>query len=476
MKHFTPELKVGILTLVALLVLATGTLFVGKFQWFKQTYEMNIQFDFVSGLQEGAPVRLNGVRVGAVKGISIHTEQSPPIVVIVQLNKTARLHKDAKAFINTLGLMGEKYVEIYAGTRGQPYLSSGDSIVGESPTELQDVLQASKQVATDLARTMSVIADLFTQESTRMSLQNVITRIDSISRNIDETISSRRGDIELFAQNLRILSDNMNKTILAVNTILQDNKQDTRALIANLSAVSLEMRNHSTSIMENLDKLSGQLNETAIQGKPELQKTLTNFREASEDFKTAMKRLDNIAGKVEKGEGTVGKIMTDETLYGQTTETVSAIRNMALSISSSGRILSNTQFEYEMRYRDSLDRMRNDIHLRISPNDSKYYLIGASDIGKDVGLDLIYARREGPFDIKLGILESEAAAGLDYHIKDKDWTIGVTGVGLTEKKPRLDVQTQFRLGHYFDVDWYGIVGGENLTRDATANAGIQIRY
>jgi phospholipid/cholesterol/gamma-HCH transport system substrate-binding protein len=476
MKQFTPELKVGILTLVALIVLATGTLFVGKFQWFKQTYEMNIQFDFVSGLQEGAPVRLNGVKVGAVRKISIDTKKTPPIIVTVQLDKKALMHKDAKAFINTLGLMGEKYVEIYAGSSNQPFLAYGDSIVGESPTEVSDILQASKQVANDLARTMSVIADVFSQESTRISLKNVIARIDSISTNLDETITNRRGDVEDFARNLRILSENMNKTILEVNAILQDNKQDTRALVANLTAVSLEMKNHSQSIMENLDKLSGQLNETATQGKPELQTTLKNFREASEDFKSTMKRLDNLAGKVEKGEGTVGKIMTDETLYGQTTETVSAIRDMALSISSSGKALSNTQFEYEMRYRDSVDRMRNDIHLRISPNNKKYYLVGASDIGKDVGLDLIYARREGPFDIKLGVLESEAAAGIDYHIKDKDWTIGITGVGLTEKKPRLDVQTQFKVGHYFDVDWYGIVGGENLTRDATANAGIQIRY
>ena len=268
----------------------------------------------------------------------------------------------------------------------------------------------------------------------------------------------------------------MNKTIDGINALVAENRTDTRTTIANISQISSDLKDHSKSIMANLDKLSSQLEATTSESRPDLKTTLANFKDASEDFKKTMKRLDNIAAGVEKGEGSVGKILKDDTLYGQTTETMSAVRQVALSVASSGKIFSGTQYEYELRYRDSLERMRNDIHLRITPDDRKYYVIGASDIGKDVGLDLLYARKLYDFDVKLGILESEAAAGLDYNlIKDK-WKIGVMGVGLTEKKPRLDAQTEIRIGKYFDVDWYGIVGGENLTRDVTANAGIQLRY
>ena len=60
MGKFSAELKVGFITLLSLVILGLGTLFVGKFQLFEKTYRMDVYFDFVSGLQEGAPVRLNG--------------------------------------------------------------------------------------------------------------------------------------------------------------------------------------------------------------------------------------------------------------------------------------------------------------------------------------------------------------------------------------------------------------------------------
>ena len=476
MKTLSAEFKVGLLTLVALVVLVMGTLFVGNFQWFQKTYQMEIRFDFVSGLQEGAPVRLNGVKVGSVKSIQFRNNQVPPISVIAQISQDARLHKNTRAFINTMGLMGEKYLEIYAGTPDQPLLAMNEPIKGQSPTEIQEILNSSKSVADNLAKTMDTIADIFTQESTKMSLKNLIFRMDSISRNIDELVAGKRGDTEAFIKNLRLLSENMNRTVLEVNKIVRDNQDDTRKIFSNLANVSEDVKSHSSNIMTNLDKLTNQLGSTATESRPDLQTTLKNFRQASEDFKTTMKRLDNISAKIEKGEGTVGKIVNDEHLYGQATETVDAIRNVALSMSSSGKILSSMQFEYEMRYRDRLERLQNDIHLRITPNDKKYYIVGASDVGKKVGLDLIYARREGPVDIRLGVLESKAAAGLDYNIIKDRWLVGVQGVGLTEKHPRLDFQTQFKVGHYFDVDWYGIVGADNLTRDATVNGGLQIRY
>ncbi len=475
MKKKTPELKVGLLTLIAIIVLVVGTLFVGNFQWFQKTNTLDIHFDFVSGLQEGSPVRLNGVRVGQVKTITIHSEMTPPIVVTIELSNAAKIHKDARAYINTLGLMGEKYVEIYAGTQQSPYLKPGEPLMGQSPTELQDVLNSSKEVADNLAKTMKVFADVFTQESTKNSMRNFIIRLDSISQNINDLIVQRRGDIDTFAKNLRILSENMKGVVSEMDTMLKENSGDVKKITSNLADASESIRAHSAKIAENLDALTQQLRGTATEGRPDLQTTLKNFRDASEEFKESMKKLNIITERIEKGEGTVGKLMTDETLYGQTTETVNKIKEAASTISEGGKFFGGIQFEYEMRYRAELSRFRNDINARITPNNERYYVIGASDIGGNVGLNLLYVRREGPLDIKLGIWESKSSAEIDYNMFKDRFSLGVLGVGLTGQT-RLDVQSYLLLGKYWDVNWYAVAGGDDLTREPRASAGIQMRY
>lgn len=470
------ELKVGIITLLSIIILALGTFFVGNFKWFQETYEMDVYFDFVSGLQVGAPVRLNGVGVGSVISIEIRPEVIPPIVVTLRLVENARMKQDARVFINTLGLMGEKYVEIYGGSPEEPFLAQGAPLIGHSPVEIQDLMDASKEVAENLTKTMSVLTDIFAQEDTRNSLKNFILRLDSISKNIDEIVAGRRDDIDTFAKNLKIISENVNLLVKELDEVVSENREDIRNISSNLAETSRTIKNYSTRISNNLDKLTEQLSDTMTESRPDLQVTFQNFREASEVFKSSMEKLDVITDRLEQGEGTIGKLLTEDALYNQTMATIEKLDEAAETIQYGSRFFSGMQFEFEMRYSDRLARWRNDIRVRITPDEKKYFLIGASDIGKDVGLDLIYARREGPFDLKLGILESEAAAGLDYNIIPEKLLLGFHGIGLTEDKPRLDIHSQLRLGNYWDLDWFFIAGGEDMTRDPKANIGFFIRY
>jgi phospholipid/cholesterol/gamma-HCH transport system substrate-binding protein len=475
MKKKSSELKVGLLTLVAILVLVGGTLFVGNFHWFQKTKILNVYFDVVSGLQEGSPVQLNGVRVGEVKSITMHPEMTHPIIVALELLQSAKIHKDAEVSINTQGLMGEKYVEIYAGTLQSPYLYPGEPLMGQSPTGLEDVLKTSKQVADNLEKTTKAFADIFTQESTKNAIRNFMVRLDDVSKNIDDLVAQRRGDISQFAINLRVLSDNMKGVVNEMDTMLKENSGNINKISSNLAEVSENIRAHSAKITENIDALTEQLRGTATEGRPDLQTTLKNFRDASEEFKKSMEKLDTIAGRIQNGEGTVGKLVSSDALYDQASSTMSSVRNMASTISAGGKFFGGIQFEYEMRYRGELDRFRNDIDARITPNDEKYYIIGVSDVGETNGLNLLYVRREGPLDIKMGIWESKSSAQLAYNMFKDRLSLEVLGVGLTGKT-RVDVQSYLLLGKYWDVNWYAVVGGDDLTREPTASAGFQMRY
>ena len=111
------ELKVGAVVLIAVAVLAafimqmgdTSNLFGGS----TEVYEVQVLFDTISGLGRDASVRLAGVPVGRVASIDL-TDDGQALVVL-RINNDVTLRQDAAASVASLGLLGEKYLEITAG-------------------------------------------------------------------------------------------------------------------------------------------------------------------------------------------------------------------------------------------------------------------------------------------------------------------------------------------------------------------------
>ena len=476
MAKLTAETKVGMMTVIAVIILIIGTFLIGKISWFGKTYNLKAYFDFVSGVERGAPVRLGGVKVGIVKDIKIVPEHKPSIELELRLAKAAMVHKNARVFISTMGLMGEKYIEIYAGTPEYPLLADGDSIIGQNPLQMEDILAASKQITENLAKTIEAISEVVTKEETKNSITNFIARLDSISGKIDGLISKKQGDLESFAGNLKTITDQMKIVVTDVDTIIKENRAEIKSTISNFSATAETVHKNIDRIVDNLDKITGQVNTMITQNQPELKTTVQNFRSASDDFKKAMEKINSMTEKMESGQGTIGKLINDPKLYDNASDTLGSVKQAADSIkdvaSKTGNFFTNINFEYDMRYYDVIDRWRNDIDIRFNPSKGKYYLGGVSDIGREPKVNLLFAKSYGNWDVKLGVLESEAAMGVDYRTMEDRLKLGLKTVGVTEEQPRLDFDSEYHLVDY----WYLVLGAHDLTHDAQSNAGVKIRY
>jgi phospholipid/cholesterol/gamma-HCH transport system substrate-binding protein len=476
MAKISPETKVGIMTVIAVIILIVGTLLIGKFAGFGKTYIIKVYFDFVGGIEKGAPVRLGGVKVGIVKDINIVPTYKSSIELVLRISKTAMIHKNARVFISTMGLMGEKYVEIYAGTPETAFLVDGDSLTGQNPLQMEDILAASKQISEDLAKTIQAISEVITKEETKNSISNFIAQLDSITGKIDRLLSKKQGDLEQFTTNLRLVTDQMKIVVTDVDTIIKENRAEIKSTISDFSATADTVHKNIDRIVENLDKITGQVNTMIAQNQPELKATVQNFRSASEDFKKAMEKINELTGKVQSGEGTIGKLINESKLYDDTSQTLGSVKQAADAVKNvagkTGDFFTNINFEYDLRYYDVLDRWRNDIDIRFNPSKGKYYLGGVSDIGRNSELDLLFAQSFGSWDVKLGVLESEAAMGIDFRTIDDRLKLGIKTVGVTEIKPRVDFDTEYHLADY----WYLVLGAHDLTRDIQSNAGVKIRY
>jgi len=147
------ELKVGIFVFTGLLILTIFVLSIGDFKTMTTGYELNFIFNFANGVKIGAPVRFAAVDVGEVKEISFVTgvdNPKPKVRILCLINKDVKVPVDSSIWVNTLGLLGEKYIEIMPGKEYNNTLAPKDTLVGIDPIPMQDVSALAKGIAQNL--------------------------------------------------------------------------------------------------------------------------------------------------------------------------------------------------------------------------------------------------------------------------------------------------------------------------------------
>lgn len=153
MKSIEFEVKIGLFVFIGIVLLTAITFSIGDF-FFKSGYNIRVIMDFANGVEEAAPVRLAGVEVGEVKKANVFKDETGKTKVELKLWLTndARIEKDAKVCINTLGLIGEKYVEIFPGTPGMPLLKDGEKIGGENSISIEQMTKKGYDIALKLEK------------------------------------------------------------------------------------------------------------------------------------------------------------------------------------------------------------------------------------------------------------------------------------------------------------------------------------
>ena len=177
----TREIKVGLFVFIAFVLLAVMIFSISDFytSQAQYTYPLRIRFNFVNGVDTGAPVRVAGVQVGEVRTVGVYRDESTQkaqVELEIRLSKNAVLEEDAVATINTLGLLGEKYLEINPGTPGKRTLEAGEILVGKDSVSTEKLMESTYQTVEELQKTVSslnqVIGDPQAQEALKETLSN----------------------------------------------------------------------------------------------------------------------------------------------------------------------------------------------------------------------------------------------------------------------------------------------------------------
>ncbi len=187
MNNRSKELRVGIFVIIGIVLFSIVVFSVGDMHFFLgKGYRLKLIFGYVGGLQLDAPVRLTGIKVGTVQGIKRYYDSAldkDQVEVLVWLKGDVKIRQNAQVYINMLGMLGEKYIEIFSsGTKESPLLKSGDKIVGYDPIPIERITRINQE-------TLIALHDILGSKETKSTIKDILSNTRDITQDLKDIIA-----------------------------------------------------------------------------------------------------------------------------------------------------------------------------------------------------------------------------------------------------------------------------------------------
>ncbi|MGH7730842.1 MAG: MlaD family protein, partial [Candidatus Eiseniibacteriota bacterium] len=258
------EIEVGLTVLVALGILLWGVTWLKEFQIQRSVKVWLVMFPQTGGLGPGDEVQVNGIRKGTVKAMHLTGDG---VLVDLAIASDVTLTRDSRVTIRNIGLMGEKVIGVDLRSTGGAW-SLQDTIPGGYEKGIPEVMG-------DVALTIEAVTQLSTRLASLIEatdkhgdLTGTLKNMRGVSAELQATIREARGSIKTTVDNFAATS------------------KTTKALTTDREGQLGKAIDHFASAADKLDRLSGRLD---------------SLRSV----------LQDVATKVDRGDGTVGKLVND---------------------------------------------------------------------------------------------------------------------------------------------------------------------
>jgi len=265
-----------IMILAAILWLADKRIF------FTHDYKIFVKFANVVGLRDHSQVYMRGYRVGWTKGVTFERDG---VLIRVDVKKKYKIPVDSKFEINTLNFMGEKAITITPG-KSNKYLKPGDIVWGKN----KDLMIQAKEILTTIQKKIKDGNLENKAEKLSKSLDLLYSSLNKINNKIDKL------NIENYNKQIKKIGDAGKELSLFLNETKNDIKVTTRK--GRESLVKLN------DLLDSLSKLS--------------------------------KKLNGISDKLNRGEGSAGKLLQDKKYIENLNSTIEELRKLIEDIKKNG--------------------------------------------------------------------------------------------------------------------------------------------
>jgi phospholipid/cholesterol/gamma-HCH transport system substrate-binding protein len=275
------EIQVGVTIIVALAILLWGVTWLKEFSLARKVRVWHVAFSQSGGLGTGDEVQVNGVRKGQVQKIALDGDH---VVVDLALDTDVTLTDECRVAIRNLGLMGEKVIGVDLKTSGHAY-TERDTLQGVFELGMGEVM-ASIGGSMDALNRMVDRLDAFSKMfAANGELAQTLHNFRDTSRELQATVRENRAA-------LRATLDNFAASSKSVKSLTSDREAQLRGAM-----------DHFSSAAERLDRLSARLD--SLRGS-----------------------LQSVSAKLDRGDGTLGKLVNDDKLYTDVNSSVQSLKEL----------------------------------------------------------------------------------------------------------------------------------------------------
>ena len=339
----TTTAKIGAFFVVVLVALGVLILKIEDIHFGKKarTNSADAHFKDVAGLDDKSAVRIAGVRVGKVDGISLRPDGTA--LAHLALDPSVELHQGAIAQVRSLGMLGDKYVELSAGDPAAPRLPNGALLEGSSGTGFDDITKLAADIGKDLKEVSSAMAGSLGGPKGEDKLNRIVDNLGRLAESLRELADANRGNVDAMLANLRALSAQLQETVARVDRMLDENRAGVKSTVSNMDDVTAKL-------------------------------------------KTTADSLNSITGKIDTGQGTIGKLLNDDETHKNINDALKSVKEGVEQLSGTLGRINRLQLDIGFRT-EFASRLRDEKYyftLDAIPREGKFYRleIGALPNGK----------------------------------------------------------------------------------------------
>jgi phospholipid/cholesterol/gamma-HCH transport system substrate-binding protein len=272
--HYRQEVTVGALVLTGAALFIAGTMWLSGRSLGPAGNTVRVQFADVGNLKEGNPVKVSGVSLGNVEGIRF--EEVGRVVVTLSLDRRIVPRLDAAARLTSVGIVGDVVIDFDPGQAAEP-LPPDRVIIGSQAEGLA-------ALGTELSDRARVVLDGLAEVANKRMADDLHNTLVSIQRLSDVFANERSGP--------------------------------TAELTATMSSLrQLSTRLDSVLASPALDRALGSLDSATAQ-----------LGRMTDQFTTTGAQLDSVLVRINRGEGTLGRLASDTTFYAELRDLSASIR------------------------------------------------------------------------------------------------------------------------------------------------------
>ncbi|MBN2135479.1 MAG: MCE family protein [Acidobacteria bacterium] len=421
------ETKIGIFVIIALIIFGFFLIKIDKIklgQKETETYDLYAHFKNIAGLSTNATVRQQGFIIGKVKSIGLTDSQ---VRVIMSIRKDVELYEDSSASIKTVGLLGEKYIEINVGKKRVNKLKNQDEIKTGDAGGLDAVVDVLSSIGGDLKDVTASLKKSIGQGTGNERLEKILNNIEKFTADLKDITRENSDKIDESMTSIRNIAKDLDGKMPQIS-------EDLKILISDLKEVVKENRANVKDSIQNIEELSD--------------------------------KLDKILEKIKDGEGTVGKLVTESTLHDNVNKVV---KNLEDKVENATVILQQASyFQFSLGFRGEYytegEDLKNYITFKLRTWENMFFfaeivddnLARVYDPNYVEGVDSINFDREltftlhsaveiGDLVLRGGLTENKFGGAVDWMFLNDAFRFTMEGWDTSRKDgPHLKVSLNYR--------------------------------